>query len=61
MPVKKILLLIFAERLFKMNKQSTSTLIIAVLLIVIAAISRVILYPHNFSPIIGMLFLQAQL
>ena len=37
-----------------MNKQSTSTLIIAVLLIVIAAISRVILYPHNFSPIIGM-------
>ncbi|MBL7703596.1 MAG: hypothetical protein JNM14_15200 [Ferruginibacter sp.] len=37
-----------------MNKQSTSTLIIAVLLIVIAALSRVILYPHNFSPIIGM-------
>jgi hypothetical protein len=37
-----------------MNKQSTSTLIIAVLLIVIAAFSRVILYPHNFSPIIGM-------
>ncbi len=37
-----------------MNKQSRSTLIIAVLLIVIAALSRVILYPHNFSPIIGM-------
>jgi hypothetical protein len=37
-----------------MNKQSTSTLVIAVLLIVIAALSRVILYPHNFSPIIGM-------
>lgn len=37
-----------------MNKQSTSTLIIAVLLIVIAALSRVILYPNNFSPIIGM-------
>ena len=37
-----------------MNKQNTSTLIIAALLIIIAAISRVILYPHNFSPIIGM-------
>lgn len=37
-----------------MNKQSTSTLIIAVLLIIIAALSRVFLYPHNFSPIIGM-------
>lgn len=37
-----------------MNKQSTSTLLIAALLVVIAAISRVILYPHNFSPIIGM-------
>ena len=54
MPFEKILLLIFAESIFKMNKQNTSTLIIAVLLIVIAAISRVILYPHNFSPIIGM-------
>jgi len=37
-----------------MNKQSTSTLIIAALLVIIAALSRVILYPHNFSPIIGM-------
>ena len=37
-----------------MNKQSTSTLIIAGLLIIIAALSRVFLYPHNFSPIIGM-------
>jgi hypothetical protein len=37
-----------------MNKQSKYTLIIAVLLIVIAALSRVFLYPHNFSPIIGM-------
>jgi hypothetical protein len=35
-------------------KQNTSTLIIAALLVVIAALSRVILYPHNFSPIIGM-------
>jgi hypothetical protein len=38
----------------KMNKQNTSTLIIAVLLVVIAALSRVLLYPYNFSPIIGM-------
>ena len=37
-----------------MNKQNTSTLIIAVLLIIVAALSRVFLYPHNFSPIIGM-------
>jgi hypothetical protein len=37
-----------------MNKQNTSTLIIAVLLVVIAALSRVLLYPYNFSPIIGM-------
>jgi hypothetical protein len=37
-----------------MNKQNRTTLIIAALLVVIAAISRVILYPHNFSPIIGM-------
>jgi hypothetical protein len=44
---------IFAERIIKM-KQNTSTLIIAALLVVIAALSRVILYPHNFSPIIGM-------
>jgi hypothetical protein len=38
----------------KMNKQNTSTLIIAVSLVVIAALSRVVLYPYNFSPIIGM-------
>ena len=37
-----------------MNKQSTSTLIIAAILIILAALSRVIMYPHNFSPIIGM-------
>ena len=37
-----------------MNKQSTSTLIIAALLVIIAALSRVILYPDNFSPVIGM-------
>lgn len=37
-----------------MNKQNKYTLIIAVLLIIIAALSRVFMYPHNFSPIIGM-------
>ena len=37
-----------------MNKQQTSTLIIATLLIIIAALSRVFMYPNNFSPIIGM-------
>lgn len=37
-----------------MNKKSTSTLIIAGLLIVVAALSRVFMYPDNFSPIIGM-------
>lgn len=37
-----------------MNKQNTSTIIIAALLIIVAALSRVFMYPHNFSPIIGM-------
>lgn len=37
-----------------MNKQSTSTILIAALLIIVAALSRVIMYPDNFSPIIGM-------
>lgn len=45
---------IFAQSIKKMNKQSKSTLIIAVLLIIIAALSRVFMYPDNFSPIIGM-------
>jgi len=47
-------LLIFAQSKLQMNKQSTSTLIIAGLLIITAALSRVFLYPDNFSPIIGM-------
>lgn len=47
-------MLIFAQSILKMNKQNRTTLITAVLLVVIAAVSRVILYPHNFSPIIGM-------
>lgn len=37
----------------QMNK-NTSNMIIATLLILLAAASRVIMYPHNFSPIIGM-------
>jgi len=37
-----------------MNKQNTGTILIAVLLILAASISRVLMYPHNFSPIIGM-------
>ncbi len=37
-----------------MTKQHTSPLLIASLLIVIAAVSRVMMYPDNFSPIIGM-------
>lgn len=37
-----------------MNKQNTTSLIVAVLLIVAAALSRVWMYPDNFSPMIGM-------
>ncbi len=37
-----------------MQKQNKIAFLIALLLIVVAALSRVILYPHNFSPIVGM-------
>jgi hypothetical protein len=37
-----------------MLKQKTSSILIAAILIVAAAVSRVVLYPHNFSPVIGM-------
>ena len=37
-----------------MRKQPVSSILIAVLLILAAAISRVIMYPHNFSPMIGI-------
>ena len=37
-----------------MQKQQTSSIIIAILLILAAATSRVLMYPHNFSPMIGM-------
>jgi len=37
-----------------MNKHHQTNIIIATLLILAAAISRVVMYPNNFSPIIGM-------
>jgi len=37
-----------------MQKQQLSSVLIAVILILLAAISRVVMYPHNFSPMIGM-------
>ncbi len=37
-----------------MNKQNKIAIIIAVLLVLAAAVSRVIMYPHNFSPMVGM-------
>jgi hypothetical protein len=37
-----------------MNKQNRTSIIIAVLLVVAAAVSRVIMYPYNFSPMVGM-------
>jgi len=37
-----------------MYKQNKTAVIIAVLLVVAAAVSRVIMYPHNFSPMVGM-------
>ena len=45
---------IFVPKQPVMNKQNTSLLIIAVLMILAAALSRLALYPNNFSPIIGM-------
>lgn len=37
-----------------MNKQNSTSLIVAGILIVAAALSRVWMYPYNFSPMIGM-------
>lgn len=51
---KKGFITYFCPNIMLMNKQNTTQFIIAVLLILIAAISRVIMYPDNFSPIIGM-------
>ncbi len=39
---------------FTMNRQNKTSIIIAVLLVLAAAVSRVIMYPHNFSPMVGM-------
>jgi hypothetical protein len=52
---KKQLLPIFAAKIETMQKQNSTSIIIAILLVVAAAISRVLLYPHyNFSPMVGM-------
>ncbi|MFT3680976.1 MAG: hypothetical protein QM791_11930 [Ferruginibacter sp.] len=37
-----------------MQKQNNTSVLIAVLLVVAAAVSRVVMYPHNFSPMVGM-------
>lgn len=53
--MKKQLLPIFAAKIETMQKQNNTSIIIAVLLVVAAAISRVLLYPnYNFSPMVGM-------
>lgn len=38
----------------KMEKQKYSSIIIASILVLLAAVSRVAMYPDNFSPMIGM-------
>lgn len=45
---------IFAEILSVHMKKPSYSLIVAILLIMAAAFSRVVMFPHNFSPIIGM-------
>ncbi len=37
-----------------MQKQQQLSVLTAVILVLLAAISRVVMYPHNFSPMIGM-------
>ena len=37
-----------------MQKQNKTSILIAVILVLAAAISRVLLYPYNFSPMVGM-------
>jgi hypothetical protein len=46
--------LFLRQRKLTMQKQQVSSVLIAVILILLAAISRVVMYPHNFSPMIGM-------
>jgi hypothetical protein len=52
--IGNILLLIFAAKNQIMHKQNNTSILIAVLLVLAAAISRVLMYPHNFSPMVGM-------
>jgi len=47
-------LLIFAAKNQKMHKQNNTSILIGILLVLAAAISRVLMYPHNFSPMVGM-------
>ena len=51
---RKNIIAYFCTKQTTMNKQNTTSVIIAVLLITAAALSRVLMYPDNFSPIIGM-------
>jgi len=44
----------FCAKNDKMKKQQLTSVLIASILILLAATSRVVLYPHNFSPMIGM-------
>lgn len=46
--------LYFCRKAFTMQKQNRLSVIIAVILVVAAAVSRVVMYPHNFSPMVGM-------
>lgn len=40
-----------------MNKNLNSGIVLAIVLVVLAALSRLALYPHNFSPVIAMALL----
>ena len=45
---------LFLPKVCKMKKQQRIDLLIAIVLVVIAALSRLVLYPHNFSPMIAI-------
>ena len=47
-------MLIFAQSILKMNKQNRNAVVLAVVLIVVAAISRLIPHPPNFAPIASL-------
>lgn len=44
----------FCSKFFTMQKRFSVSVLIAILLVLAAAVSRVLMYPHNFSPMIGM-------